>query len=239
MSRAPEAYESEYLQANPTWHLEDSPWKAQQILDLLEGNKLEPKSVIEVGCGAGEILRVLSDKLAPDARFAGYEISRPAYEMSLIRAHDRLRFNLADYFTVESDYAELLLVMDVIEHIEDFYGFLKGLRGRSEYLIFNIPIDFNAYAAIRQQILSKSRKQYGHIHHFNQTTALAALSDAGYEIIDHQLVSLWLDPEMRRIHKPPTLQGKLLTQTVRMLWSVSPTWGARLFGGGSVLVLAR
>ncbi len=38
--------DSNYLQANPTWHIEDSPWKATQILKMLDRNKLQPKSVV-------------------------------------------------------------------------------------------------------------------------------------------------------------------------------------------------
>jgi len=46
----------EYLRKNPTWDVEDSPWKAAQILKMLLEHNIRPCSIGEVGCGAGEIL---------------------------------------------------------------------------------------------------------------------------------------------------------------------------------------
>jgi len=48
-----------YLENNPTWHIEDSPWKAKQIFKMLNKNSINPKSIAEIGCGAGEILNQL------------------------------------------------------------------------------------------------------------------------------------------------------------------------------------
>ena len=47
---------SEYLNVNPTWHVEDSAWKTTQILKILGRNKITPHNVSEIGYGAGEIL---------------------------------------------------------------------------------------------------------------------------------------------------------------------------------------
>src|SRR5213075_586346 len=49
----------EYLDKNPTYHVEDSAWKARQIFQMIEKNRVKPASVCEVGCGAGEILKQL------------------------------------------------------------------------------------------------------------------------------------------------------------------------------------
>lgn len=64
-----------YLQENPTWHIEDSRWKADQVVTMLNRANLHPEKVCEVGCGAGEILNVLSKKLPDNVQFVGYEIS--------------------------------------------------------------------------------------------------------------------------------------------------------------------
>jgi len=82
----------EYLEKNPNWHEDDSPWKAQHILKMIKDNSLQPNSVCEVGCGAGEILNQLHSKLADDVSFAGYEISPQAFELSKLKAKERLNF---------------------------------------------------------------------------------------------------------------------------------------------------
>lgn len=47
---------SEYLEKNENCHIEDSPWKAEKILSIMNKNGLHPNSIVEIGCGAGEIL---------------------------------------------------------------------------------------------------------------------------------------------------------------------------------------
>src|SRR6266704_1242423 len=51
----------EYLQKNPLWHADESPWKAKYVLQMIARNKIAPKTVCDVGCGAGEVLHVASE----------------------------------------------------------------------------------------------------------------------------------------------------------------------------------
>ena len=48
-----------YLDNNPTWDVEDSPWKVRQIKNLIEKHGINPTTLGEVGCGAGEIIKQL------------------------------------------------------------------------------------------------------------------------------------------------------------------------------------
>jgi hypothetical protein len=48
--------QGEYFEKNQTWHIEDSPWKTEQLMKIIKRNQLQPTSICEVGCGAGEIL---------------------------------------------------------------------------------------------------------------------------------------------------------------------------------------
>ena len=80
-----------YLANNPTWHVEASHWKAAQILRMMQRNGLRPRTVCEVGCGAGEILRQLQLSMATDCLFLGYEISPQAFYAALaLRADDSI-----------------------------------------------------------------------------------------------------------------------------------------------------
>ena len=64
-----------YIIKNPTYHIEDSTWKANQIIKIIRRNNLSPNSICEVGCGAGEILNQLYLNLPKGILFNGYEIS--------------------------------------------------------------------------------------------------------------------------------------------------------------------
>jgi ubiquinone/menaquinone biosynthesis C-methylase UbiE len=70
-----------YLEKNPLWHSDESPFKAAQILRMLERHRLKPKTIAEVGCGAGEVLKRLQGKMDSDCRFWGYDISPQALKL--------------------------------------------------------------------------------------------------------------------------------------------------------------
>ncbi|MBP6433014.1 MAG: hypothetical protein KA319_14730 [Ferruginibacter sp.] len=74
---------SEYLQLNTTWHQEDAAWKAKQILQAINRNKIEVKTIAEIGCGAGEILVQLQQNLADKTiAFSGLDIALDAIAMA-------------------------------------------------------------------------------------------------------------------------------------------------------------
>lgn len=95
---------SEYIEKNPTWHIEDSSWKAKQILKIIKNNKLQPHSICDVGCGAGEILNQLYLQMPNDVSFAGYEISPQAFELYERRKKDRLCFYLKNLLEDEKGF---------------------------------------------------------------------------------------------------------------------------------------
>ena len=78
----------EYVERNPTYHVEDSSWKAGQILKLIEKHELRPLSICEVGCGAGEVLRQLQLSLPAQTEFFGYEISPQAFALCKARENE-------------------------------------------------------------------------------------------------------------------------------------------------------
>src|SRR5262245_39806107 len=111
----------EYLQATGgQWHLEDSSVKAEQAFRMMERHRLKPKTVSEIGCGAGGILAELQRKMDPSTKFVGFDISPQAHQLSLQFQNDHLSFVLGDAFESGQTY-DLVLVMDVVEHIEDCF----------------------------------------------------------------------------------------------------------------------
>src|SRR5712692_2609852 len=85
-----------YLDKNPLWHTDESPFKVKQILRMLKKHHLQPTTICDVGCGGGEVLKLLEQRMDNVCRFWGYEVSPQAIEMCKSRANDRLQFKLAD-----------------------------------------------------------------------------------------------------------------------------------------------
>lgn len=221
-----------YTELNPTYHVEDSPWKAAHVLRMLSAHHLAPKSVVEVGCGVGEILHQLQERLPADTVFDGYEISPAAFRQCGPRANTRLRFHCEDLLATAPAAFELCLCMDVIEHVPDFMGFLTALRDRARYAIFHIPLDVSALSVLRGWPMLRSRASVGHIHYFYKDTALAALADTGYDVIDWFYTSGVVD-------RPQTTNERILRLPRRALAHFNPDFTARLLGGYSLMVLVR
>src|SRR5579883_478957 len=121
-----------YLEENPTWHVEASPLKATQILKMLRRNGIAPTTVCEVGCGVGEILAQLQKQMDSSCSFCGYEISPQAFALAKEREGERLHFKLAD-FSQEDAFFDLVLLIDMIEHVENCFSFLRAIKSKGEY----------------------------------------------------------------------------------------------------------
>lgn len=222
-----------YLENNPGWHEEDSPWKARNIAAILKRNGLKPATVCEIGCGAGEVLRQLSAKLEPSTRFSGYEVSPQAFAICSAKRAPNLEFHLEDLLDKENAAFDLVMALDVFEHVEDYFTFLRKMRGKGTFKLFHIPLDLSAQAVLRGKPIMDMRRFLGHLHYFTKDTALASLEECGYTIVDHTYTAGGLDLAAggfkRRLARVPR----------RLLFAASPDLAARLMGGFSLLVLAR
>jgi 2-polyprenyl-3-methyl-5-hydroxy-6-metoxy-1,4-benzoquinol methylase len=222
--------DSEYFKNNPTWHVEDSPWKAKQIIKILKQNHIEAQSFVEVGCGAGEILKQLYLHMPSNVSFTGYDISLDAVSLAKHRENDRLKFSHENLLDIDIKY-DMLLMIDVLEHIDDYLGFLRMFKTKAKNSIFHIPLDISAQTILRNKLMSV-RKSVGHLHYFMKETAIATLLDTGYEIIDYFYTAGSLD-------MPKTLQQKIAYLPRKITFNINQDLAANLFGGFSLLVLTK
>ncbi|GHT32212.1 hypothetical protein FACS1894214_3990 [Planctomycetales bacterium] len=180
---------SGYLRNNPSWHVEDARWKADNVLKILHNNSIVPKSVAEVGCGAGEILRLLHQDLPDTVVFNGFDISSDAIKLAKTRERERLTFEQSD-FTQTDKHFDVLLMLDVFEHVEDYYGFIRKCAAKADYVVFSIPLEYSVIKLLSKSYLfSESTRQYGHIHFFSTESALLTLQNAGLSVQDYHFTS--------------------------------------------------
>jgi Methyltransferase domain len=233
MMKLEELYTSgEYLEKNPTWHVEESPWKARQIMRMLMRNGITPETVCEVGCGAGEVLKQLQEKMDAACSFWGYDISPQALELSKSRANEKLRFKLADIMQEESAFFDLMLILDVIEHVEDYFSFLRDLKSKSEYKIIHLPLDLSVQSLLRPNGLLGVRRAYGHVHYFTKDIALEMLKEVGYEVVDYFYAP-------RSIGLANNIMKKLLIPPRVLFFFIRKDLAVRVLGGYSLLVLVK
>ncbi len=240
----------DYLASHPTWHVEESPWKAQYALELMARNHLAPHTICEVGCGAGEILRLLQKQLDATCQFNGYEISPQAFDMARQRTNSQLTFTLGDIRDDPGKRFDLLLVMDVLEHMENYFDLLRAIRPMSQHKIFHIPLDISVRSVFSGE-LAKYRQMHGHIHYFTRELALRTITDAGYDILDWLYTKeselkwkaeapAWGSVMRKPWALPPVIfkQGKHTVKKL-MVQALGDDWSERIFGEWRLMVLAR
>ncbi|MGE5334450.1 MAG: class I SAM-dependent methyltransferase [Nitrososphaerota archaeon] len=222
-----------YADMAPTWHIEESRAKAREIERLLRRHRLALHTICEVGCGAGEVLRQLQRRLPPDCELSGYDISPQAIQLAQPRANEHLHFHLGDFRTADANTYDLLLVLDVLEHLENYFLFLRDLRARAAYKVFFFPLDLSVQSVIRPHGLLHTRDAYAHLHYFTRETALRALEDTGYTICDAVYTADALDSPTEELGR------RLLKWPRKVAFALNQDFAAHLLGGYRLLVLAR
>jgi len=224
----------EYLHRNPTWNSQGVDWKAEQILKMLKRHQLDSGRVADVGCGSGKMIEELGGKFSNKSMFYGFEISPDAIRMCNKIKNKNIRFYLDDFVSDKKWKGyDLVLAVDVIEHIENYYEFLRNIRSRGKFKLFYIPLDISARSICMNSSFLIGRKKFGHLHHFSKITAIAALEETGYEVVD-SMYAPWSCELPGR-----SLRMRLMSPFRRILFMINQDLAVRLLGGYSLIVLAR
>ena len=223
-----------YLKNNPGWGIKDAAWKARIISQLLKKNNITPREIIEVGCGAGGILESLSHDINKNVKLKGYDISPQAIALAKKLENENLHFYNEDITQNKNIHTDLLLMIDVLEHVDDYYNFLGNMRSKSEYFIFHIPLDLACRTILKPHVLMQQRNAVGHIHYFSKEMVLWALKDKGYAIIDWEYTKPVIDTD------PPDTFKRRIKKILRNLsFSINKDLSAKLWGGYSMMILAK
>jgi SAM-dependent methyltransferase len=220
-----------YLRDNKTWHVEDSFWKARKIVDLIRKNSIEVNRIADIGCGVGGVLQALRD-IGMSAVMHGYEPARDAFERCNSR-DGRMKFYNSGLPEADQNY-DLLLCIDVFEHVDDYIGFIRSIRTLAETKIFHIPLDVSISSLLRGGLM-RARRNLGHLHYFTHESAVETLRYCGYEIIDTQFTA----PFERNGLPPKSTRESMLRIPRRIMYEISPVVLSRTIGGCSLLVMAK
>jgi Methyltransferase domain len=226
-------FDSSYLAENPDWDRKDASWKASKVLSLLSKNCMKPLSICEVGCGSGDVLVNLLEDL-PQVLMTGFDISPQVLKFwEQHKNASGIEFRLGDFHKINDSKYDLLLMLDVFEHVPNPFDFLENSRPCSKYFIFHIPLDLSASSVIRNTPLLKVRNKVGHLHYYTKDLAMATLKDTGYEVIDWFYTGAYLNSPSS------SLKTKLASLPRQLLYYFNKDLGVRLLGGETLMVLAK
>ena len=221
-----------YLEQNPTWDSEDAPWKIARVKQVLEANHIQPKSICEVGCGSGAGLAELRVTY-PDAQLVGYDIAPDAKKFWKEHVNKNIEFHVADFAKSEPDHYDVLLMLDVLEHVADPHDFLSGVKTCSDYIVIHFPLDLSALSVLRESPLLHVRRKVGHIHYFTKELALELLVECGFEVIDYHYTGAAFSSPQRG------LRSRIFGLLRWLIYFLNKDVGVRLLGGETLMVLAH
>jgi hypothetical protein len=216
----------EYEDRNPGYHVEDSPWKAAQVMSMLNAHGIKPKNLCDIGCGAGEVLKQIELLTPNDCQLSGFEVNPAAQRHWENRASSRLRFHCADLLQ-SNEHFDVCTCLDVFEHVPDCHGFLRALRPKADWHVMHIPLDMNALMVARGSPM-RCRQTAGHVHYFDKETAIATLQENGYEVVDYRYTQI-----------PRGFRTGAMWLPRALLGVISKDFSVRVLGGRSLLVLAK
>lgn len=220
-----------YLADHADWHEDRSAWKAEQVVRIMERNAISPETIVDIGCGAGAILRAMS-KRWPQAECLGIDPSPDAIalaETSPEKGMTTFRVGLVSDLDSRFDVA---LALDVFEHVDDYLGFLRTLKDEVDRCVFHIPLDLTVLNLLRSKPLKRKRSIQGHLHYFNRQTALETLEEVGFTVVDSFYTASHFAGPGRSI------ADMIRAIPRRALFRIQPDFTANLLGGYSLCVLA-
>lgn len=223
---------TDYLEKNPTWDIEDSPWKAGLVADLLDRHDISPQTLCEVGCGAGAALAMLRVRF-PAATLTGWDIAPDARHFWEQYQGQGIHFQVGDFFEGDDSYYNVIMVLDVIEHVADPHQFLRKLRSSGRFFVFHFPLDLSAVSVFREFPLLYVREKVGHIHYYTKGMVLALMEEAGFEVLQWQYSGASLSGPR------PTWRTRLARLPRMLARILGKDRSVRLLGGETLLILAR
>ena len=192
---------------------------------------IQPESILDIGYGSGLNLRLLCDHYA--CRGVGCDVSEGSIRIAQQYKTPSIEYRLCSIEDVTEKF-HIATMFDVFEHVDDYIGFLRKCHDKSEYFLFNIPIDMFVLGVLIDYYMT-ARKRYGHLHYFSKKSALATLEYAGYKIVKYKIVdSSWMN-----FKDQPGILRFIVLLLQLTLNVFSKDLKVKLLGSSSLLVLAQ
>lgn len=174
--------EQTYIEHNPTLGYEDVNYKfsyIRQLLNELNFNNQEI-SILDVGGGGGFLGKVIAEYFISKrikVKFYALDVSLKMLEVQKSNnPYITGVFNCyLDELEVDAPF-DLLLMIDVIEHIPDKDAASRKIQQICDYALYNIPTEVNLMALLKNIYMKNNyykmqRASLGHLHFFTYNTA--------------------------------------------------------------------
>jgi 2-polyprenyl-3-methyl-5-hydroxy-6-metoxy-1,4-benzoquinol methylase len=198
------------------------PWwwaRARLAIDLLRRlSVLPPASVLEAGCGWGVNLALLD---RAGYRVTGLDISRKSLEMLDHSGRTLIEADLCAGLPESVPQYEVVLALDVIEHIDDdqaVIGRLYQLTQPGGYVILSVPA--------LPELYSEFDRIQGHRRRYTPESLRRAFSNSGFDLQDVIWWGQWLARPLARSRSRDRARGEESAMEIYRRHLSLPPWPA-------------
>ncbi len=171
-------------------------WK-WSLLEGLIRRRLTPQSILEFGCGSGEMLGYARNAF-PGAELHGVDISERMLEMALERLGNvRTTRGGEEALEAYQPRVDLVLAVDILEHLVEPERAVRALATAGRYVALKIPLERRRIRlGIRRQRVGTEHIA-GHLHFWTAGDARRLLTRSGLRILEEFTAD---PPESIRYH---------------------------------------
>jgi hypothetical protein len=193
---------------------------------------------VEIGCGNGAFLFPLEEellKVGTHCDLLGLDISPQAISLATKRSsnggHAHLNFSVGSVHDIRKK-VDYIFVMDVIEHVENPYEFLRALNGKAEYIFIHLPLE-NSLSHVALGKLRQSYHRFRHLHFFSWDSATIMIEECKFKVIGYVFTG-----GTREIF---FLHGSVITKVLRTLrflaYGLAQNTAVSLMGGSVMIAI--
>jgi hypothetical protein len=170
---------AEMEMSNESYRRKNSDWKSGVLYNLFSGMP-RINRIAEIGGAEGHVLAGFIQRLGYPVEGINYELANKFIDEGRKR-HKKIQFINAD-ITKESinNRFDVIILSDIIEHIEDDELFLEKISKLTRYVLINIPIEKCLHIKFLRSIgkvppLGMTHWA-GHLHDYNIDSAIQLIS---------------------------------------------------------------
>lgn len=181
-------------------------WKWSQLLPLIRGLMPAPRSLLELGCGSGEMLALARRDFGP-IELHGIDLSTRMIAMAGAR--------LPEAKLVAGDWSrlaelplrvDLALAVDILEHLPDPVPAARLLGERAAFVACKIPLEKRIRLGLPRRPRRGVEHPAGHLHFWTLADSRALLARAGLEVLAERCAD---PPESIRYHPGAAAESDL------------------------------
>jgi len=238
----------EYIEHNPTLHEEDSAWKTYKLLPFvdkfLKENTSRKASILDVGGGAGLILKAISEHIEKNGRKVQQYALDLSAEMLKVQKKNNPRAKMIQGNIKKTTFADkqfdLALMIDVLEHIPQPEEALKELQRISKYAIFKVPLESNLHDKL-MNFATKGRhrkriiESIGHINVYNYGQLKRQIEECCGRVVEAKYTNAFYY-YATSLKNQFNWRNRMLHNIALAMHSISPALSSRFFTDFTIML---